>query len=141
MTHLVYNSAHVVVDPALGGHTAQHRKGPRVGVKQHFMRLGEVSHQDASPAGSQFGVRHFQTPSKSGNNDVFAAPIKLEGLAKLKAKQHKPGVTGGFFPFPLPVPAAEVDQILAAAKSHSAYGHEIDSRLYGARNCRSGYQP
>jgi hypothetical protein len=66
--YLVYGSAHVVVDAALGD-AAQNRKGP--------------------------GVGHFQTPAQATNDDVFAAPVKLEGFAEPKAQRYKPGVPGG----------------------------------------------
>ena len=63
-----------------------------MGVKQHFVRLGEVSHQHVGQTGSELGMRHLQMPAQSVNDHVFADPVKLEGFAELKAQGDEAGV-------------------------------------------------
>ncbi len=89
LAHLVHRRLHVVVNPPFGD-TSKHGKTTSVGVKQHFVCLRKVGHQQERSAGRQFDVCHLQSASQPTNKGVFTTPIKLKGFAQVKLQRHKP---------------------------------------------------
>lgn len=127
--HLIHRSAHVVVDAPLGDATKGCKRAG-VGVEEHFVGLGEVGNQQLGSAGGQLGVGYFQAPAQFANDGVFAAPVKQEGFAHLKAQGHEASMAWGDIHRDLEVAAVDVDLCLAACAAHCPDGLVVS--LYGA---------
>lgn len=48
-----------------------------MGVKEHLVGLGVVSHQHVGAAAGEFDEGNFQPPAQSANGQVLGARIKL----------------------------------------------------------------
>lgn len=85
-----------------------------MGIKEHFVGLGVVRHQQVGTAGGQFGVGHFKAPVLAANDKVFGAPVKLEGFTGLECEGNKSRPLGALALLFFPLTAEGVDLCLAS---------------------------
>jgi hypothetical protein len=93
-----------------------------MGIKEHFVGLGVIRHQQVGTAGGQFDVGHFKAPVQAANDQVFGAPVKLEGFTGLEAQGNEALALGALSLFILPLPTEGIDDCLSTAVAHGPDG-------------------
>ena len=86
LLHLVDRRLHVVVDAA-PGNAAQGGKRAGVRIEQHFVALRWVGLNHESPTGAELQMRGKDLAPDAANDQVFFAPVKLEGFAQLEVER------------------------------------------------------
>jgi len=92
---------HVVVDAA-PGNAAKHTESVIVRVKQHLVRLQQVSPNNEGTAVAQLRMGHLQLRALIADDCPVFGPIELERFAGLK-HQGNEGPTAGRLQLPLPI--------------------------------------
>jgi hypothetical protein len=102
-----------VVDAA-PGYAAKYRKSAGMGIKEHFVGLGVIRHQQVGTAGGQFDVGHFKAPVQATNDQVFGAPVKLEGFTGFECEGNESRPLRALALLFFPLTAEGVDLCLAS---------------------------
>ena len=133
---------HIVVDAA-PGNAAKRFKRPGMGVKQHFVALGRISHQPECPAAGQLAVRHFQSSPQAADPGVLAAPVELECFALSKAQRHEGTSVRGIAKFLAQLPDTDTGSDITAGVAQCLDGleHDLGRAAVPFRPMTVGFEP
>ena len=84
----INSCAHIVVN-ATRRHAAKDPECVPMGIEQHLVGLQRIGAQQKGPAVRQLDVRHLQLRAFAAQNSKVLAPVKLEGIARVKMQRHK----------------------------------------------------